>query len=111
MPTTFCSSTLVNVSRIESIRIFCGPEDIERIINTFRQRESIEKFSHVAALSEVQENDYNLNIPRYVDTFDAEEPVDLDDVSKKLVILENEMGETDKVIAGFCKELGIKAPF
>lgn len=87
------------------------PEDIERIISAYRKRESIEKFSHVAELGEVEENDYNLNIPRYVDTFEEEDPVDLAEVSDKLVALENEMGETDKVIAGFCEELGIKAPF
>lgn len=86
-------------------------DDIERIVSAYRKRESIEKFSHVAELSEVEENDYNLNIPRYVDTFEEEEPVDLAEVSEKLVALENEMGETDKVIAGFCQELGIKAPF
>jgi type I restriction enzyme M protein len=87
------------------------PEDIERIVSAYRKRESIEKFSHVAELSEVEENDYNLNIPRYVDTFEEEEPVDLAEVSEQLVALEKEMGETDKVIAGFCEELGIKAPF
>jgi len=87
------------------------PEDIERIVSAYRKRESIEKFSHVAELSEVEENDYNLNIPRYVDTFEEEEPVDLAEVSEKLVALEKEMGETDKVIAESCKELGIKAPF
>ncbi|MCB1065584.1 MAG: type I restriction-modification system subunit M [Verrucomicrobiae bacterium] len=87
------------------------PEDIERIVSTYRNRETIEKFSHVAELSEVEENDYNLNIPRYVDTFEEEEQVDLAEVSEKLVTLEKEMGETDKVIAGFCEELGIKAPF
>jgi type I restriction enzyme M protein len=87
------------------------PEDIERIVDAFRKRESIERFSHVAELSEVEENDYNLNIPRYVDTFEEEEPVDLAEVSEKLVELEKEMGETEKVIAGFCEELGIKAPF
>ncbi len=87
------------------------PEDIERIVSTYRKRESVDKFSHVAELSEVEKNDYNLNIPRYVDTFEKEEPVDLATVSEKLVALEKEMGETDQVIAGFCQELGIKAPF
>ena len=87
------------------------PEDIESIVSAYRKRESIEKFSHLAELSEVEENDYNLNISRYVDTFEEEEPVDLAEVSEKLVTLDNEMGETDKVIAGFCEELGIKAPF
>jgi type I restriction enzyme M protein len=86
-------------------------EDIARIVSTYRNRENIEKFSHVAELSEVEENDYNLNIPRYVDTFEVEEAVDLAEVAEKLVALENEMGETNNVIAGFCGELGIKAPF
>ena len=86
-------------------------DDIERIISTYRKRESIEKFSHVAELSEIKENDYNLNIPRYVDTFEEEEPVDLAAVSANLMALDKEMGETDNVITGFCDELGIRAPF
>ena len=86
-------------------------EDIEQIVETYRKRESRDKFSQVAELSEVEENDYNLNIPRYVDTFEEEEAVDLESVSEKLAALEKEMGENDKVIAGFCEELGIKGPF
>lgn len=86
------------------------PDDIERIVSTYRERKSTDKFSHVAALSEVVENDYNLNIPRYVDTFEEEEPVDLAEVSKRLAALEAEMGETGEVIAGFCDELGIEGP-
>jgi type I restriction enzyme M protein len=89
---------------------YLRPEHVERIVNTYRNRESIEKFSHVADRSEVEGNDYNLNIPRYVDTFDAEDAVDLDEVAEKLVALEKDMGDTDKVIAGFCAELEIKAP-
>ena len=87
------------------------PEHIDRIINTFRKRESVPKFSHVVDRSEVEENDYNLNIPRYVDTFDEEEHLDLNDVTGKLAALESEMGDTNKVIAKFCAELGIEAPF
>ena len=90
---------------------YLKPDHIERIVSTYRKRESIEKFSHVAELSEVVENDYNLNIPRYVDTFEEEEAVDLAEVSEKLEALEKEMGETNNVIAGFCEELGIQAPF
>lgn len=90
---------------------YLRPEDIERIVSTYQKRKSIEKFSHVAEVSEVEENEFNLNIPRYVDTFDQEEAVDLDEVAGKLAALENDMGDTDKVIAGFCEELGIKAPF
>ncbi len=87
------------------------PQDIDRIVNTYRKREAIEKFSHVAERSEVAENDYNLNIPRYVDTFEEEKPIDLAEVSEKLVALEKAMGENDQVVAGFCEELGIKGPF
>jgi type I restriction enzyme M protein len=89
---------------------YLRPEHVERIVNTYRNRESIEKFSLVADRSDVEGNDYNLNIPRYVDTFDAEDAVDLDEVAEKLVALEKDMGDTDKVIAGFCAELEIKAP-
>jgi type I restriction enzyme M protein len=87
------------------------PEDIERIVGTYRKRESIDKFSKVADRREVEENDFNLNIPRYVDTFDEEEAVELDDAAAKLAVLEKAMGDTNKVIAQFCAELGISSPF
>ena len=87
------------------------PSDIDRIVNTYRERKTEDKYSYVAPLDEVVENDYNLNIPRYVDTFEEEEPVDLAAVSQELKALDGEMKKTDKVIAGFCKELGIDTPF
>ena len=87
------------------------PEDIERIVSTYRKRESIPKFSHIAERSEVEENDYNLNIPRYVDTFDEEEKIDLVAVSSELMELEHAMTATNEQIAGFCQELGIAPPF
>ena len=62
-------------------------------------------------LSEIAENDYNLNIPRYVDTFEEEEAVNLKAVSKELKKLEVEMKSTDATIEKFCKELGIDSPF
>ena len=85
--------------------------DIERIVSTFRTRQSTAKFSHVADRSEVASNDYNLNIPRYVDTFDAEEKIELSVVAAKLNALEAQMAATNLEIAGFCKELGIAVPF
>jgi type I restriction enzyme M protein len=87
------------------------PEDIERIVSTYRKRESITKFSHVAERSEIEENDYNLNIPRYVDTFDEAEPVDLKEVTAKLATLEGEIANTEKTIAACCAELGLPTPF
>lgn len=86
-------------------------EDVEKIIDTYRERTTIDKYSYVAPLSEVEENDYNLNIPRYVDTFEEEEPVDIKAVAAELKALEHEMKETDIEIANFCNQLGIEQPF
>ena len=86
-------------------------EDIELIISTYRDRSIETKYSHAASLKEVEENDYNLNIPRYVDTFEAEGVIDLNEVSTELKAVEADMAGTDDVIAGFCKDLGINTPF
>jgi len=85
-------------------------EDIEKIVTTYRERKAEEKYSHLATLEEIAENDYNLNIPRYVDTFEEEEAVDLAEVSNALKNLEAEMKETDETIRAFCDELGIDVP-
>jgi type I restriction enzyme M protein len=86
-------------------------EDIERIVDTYRRRETVDKFSYVAPLAEVAENDYNLNLPRYVDTFEEEEPVDLATVAAELEELESAMAANDATITDFCRELGIPTPF
>ncbi|URM16393.1 type I restriction-modification system subunit M [Vibrio splendidus] len=86
-------------------------EDVTRIVEAYSKRESVDKYSHVAELSEIAENDYNLNIPRYVDTFEEEEAVDLDAVATDLTELETKMHSVDVDIADFCSQLNIKAPF
>jgi type I restriction enzyme M protein len=86
-------------------------EDVERIIETYRKRESNEKYSQVVTLREIAENDYNLNIPRYVDTFEEEARVDLSTVSAELKSIEQELQHTNQSIAAFCKELRIETPF
>jgi len=86
-------------------------EDIQKIISTYEERSNKDKYSHVATLAEIAENDYNLNIPRYVDTFEEEAAVDLAAVSKELKSIEKEIKKTDATIEGFCKELGIDVPF
>ncbi|PKR81775.1 type I restriction-modification system subunit M [Brumimicrobium salinarum] len=86
-------------------------KDIDKIISTYQERTEIDKYSYVASLDEVAENDYNLNIPRYVDTFEEEDPIDIDAVAEELVLTDKEMEAIDKEIAGFCNELGIKSPF
>ena len=86
-------------------------EDVERIVNTYRNRETLDKYSYVATLEEIAENDYNLNIPRYVDTFEEEESIDLEAVSGELKTLETELENTNQNISNFCKELNISTPF
>lgn len=86
-------------------------EDIEKIVSTYRNRAEEDKYSKRASLKEIAENDYNLNIPRYVDTFEAEESIDLEQISRDLVELDKQMAETDNTIASFCKELNISTPF
>lgn len=80
-------------------------------MDTYAKRVSIDKYSYVASLDEVRENDYNLNIPRYVDTFEEEEQVDIDAVADELKTLEVNMKEADETIEGFCKGLNIPTPF
>ncbi len=85
--------------------------DIEKIVTTYRERKAEDKYSYVASLAEIAENDYNLNIPRYVDTFEEEEAVDIEAVAKELQILDISMQDTDDELVKFCKELNIGTPF
>ncbi len=86
-------------------------EDISKIITTFENRTSEEKYSHLAPLTEIAENDYNLNIPRYVDTFEEEDAVDLTSITNELRELADVEKTTNATIEGFCQELGIETPF
>jgi type I restriction enzyme M protein len=82
-------------------------EHINKIVETYRNRTEIEKYSHLATLQEVAENDYNLNIPRYVDTFEAEEEIDIQVVMQEIKSLEAKRAELDKEIDVYFKELGL----
>jgi type I restriction enzyme M protein len=113
-------------------------EHIDKIISTYRNRTETPKYSKRAfirtdaqfgrlpvdaqfgrlpgeaqsgPLDTIESNDYNLNIPRYVDTFEAETSIDIEKLAGELVGLETQMKDTDKAIAGFCKELNIPTPF
>jgi type I restriction enzyme M protein len=87
------------------------PEHIEKIVNAYKARTNEDKYSFVASMDEIKANDYNLNIPRYVDTFVADDAIDLDAISAQLIELDKASHATDVSIAAFCKELGIKPPF
>lgn len=67
-------------------------QDIDKIINTYKKRQDVDKYAHLATIDEIKENEYNLNIPRYVDTFEEEAPIDI-------VALSKEMQDVDKQIA------------
>ncbi|MBJ8027412.1 type I restriction-modification system subunit M [Bacillus cereus group sp. N21] len=82
-------------------------ENVEKIVSTYLSRETIDKYSYAAALEEVKENDYNLNIPRYVDTFEEEEAVDLDVVAKRLKEIDEEIAKVDQELEQYFKELGV----
>lgn len=82
-------------------------ENIAKIIKTYRNRSEIEKYSHVATLEEIQENDYNLNIPRYVDTFEEEEPVDIEATKANISKIENELVTIKTQMSAYLKELGL----
>ncbi len=85
--------------------------NIDKIIDTYANRKEIEKYSHNATLDEIIENEYNLNIPRYVDTFEPEPEIDLKQVAQDIKQIDQQMIEVDAKIAGFCDELGIERPF
>lgn len=88
-------------------------EDVQKIVDTYHAYKTDinykdeDKFSHVATLQEIAENDYNLNIPRYVDTFEEEELVDIDEVQKNIEDIEKELDEVQAQMKKYMEELGL----
>ncbi|MBN7816801.1 type I restriction-modification system subunit M [Algoriphagus pacificus] len=85
-------------------------QDISKIICTFRERTVKDKYSYLASLEEIKENEYNLNIPRYVDTFEVEEKIDLKETVERIKSIEIDLESIDSQIEVFCNELGIESP-
>jgi type I restriction enzyme M protein len=85
-------------------------EDVDKIISTYRGRLEEEKYSYRARLAEIEEYDFNLNIPRYVDTFEQEEEIDLTAIAMELRQCDQDMVGIDQTIRDFCDELGIEPP-
>lgn len=83
-------------------------EHIEKIYDTYAKRKEIEKFSRKVDFKEIEENDFNLNITRYVDTFEEEAPVDIKANLKELAVLEPEIEKLEKQMDNYLKDLGIK---
>lgn len=82
-------------------------EDLKEIESVYDNYETVDKYSYVASIEEVKDNDYNLNIPRYVDTFEEEEMVDMDAVSKNILNIKAELEEVEKQMARYLEELGL----
>jgi type I restriction enzyme M protein len=81
-------------------------EDVAKIYKTFSDWKTIDKYSHIATLEEIKENDYNLNIPRYVDTFVEEEPVDIVKTQKEIVELKAKLNKVESQMEIYLKEMG-----
>lgn len=80
-------------------------EHIRKIVETVKGRQDVEKYAHVAAFEEIKENDFNLNIPRYVDTFEEEEEIDIDAVQQEIDQLEKELAEVRAKMAVMLKDV------
>lgn len=85
-------------------------EDVNEIITTYRERETKDKYSYVATLEEISKNDYNLNIPRYVDTYEEEKLRKIDTISEKLSLVSDELNAVNNKISEYCKKLEISNP-
>lgn len=83
-------------------------EIIDKIVTTYEKRETVDKYSYLASMEEIKENDYNLNIPRYVDTFEEEEPIDLLEVARLLEEDNREIAKLEAEINEQLKILGLE---
>lgn len=86
---------------------YLRPQDIEKIVKTYKAFKTVEKYAYRATFEEIQENEFNLNIPRYVDTFEEEEKIDIKAVQKDIEGLEAKLATTRNEMKKYLKELGI----
>ena len=80
-------------------------ENIAKIVDTYTNRKEIEKYSHKATLKEIEENDFNLNIPRYVDTFEEEAPVDIRAVQAEIANIDSELKNVEEQMKKYLEEI------
>lgn len=83
--------------------------DIDKIVATYQARESVDKYAYLASFDEIKDNDFNLNIPRYVDTFEEEAEIDIEAVQDEISQLETELEGVKQEMNGYLKELGYVA--
>ena len=82
-------------------------EDVERIMDAYSSKKEVEKYAHLATLEELKENEFNLNIPRYVDTFEEEEEIDLNEVMAEYHRLDEEDKKVTEELNKYLEELGL----
>ena len=83
-----------------------GEQHLQKIISTYNARETVDKYAYVADVDEIKENDFNLNIPRYVDTFEEEVEIDIRVVQTEIDELDGELAQVQEQMQGHLKELG-----
>lgn len=86
-------------------------QDIDKIVDAYVNREDVEKFAHVASMEEISDNGFNLNIPRYVDTFEKEPEIDLKAVSAEIRSLQKEIKDINAELKPYFEELDLDFPF
>lgn len=82
-------------------------EDIEKILEAYKNRKQVEKYCHIASFDEIKENDFNLNIPRYIDTFEEEQKVDMDSLNADIEELRKEISEVNSIMKKYLNELEV----
>ncbi len=82
-------------------------DTFEDICNAYENRKSVEKFCYASPISEVRDNDYNLNIPRYVDTYKESERYNLDEIKRELSTINKEIARNNQVIDELCRKMGV----
>ena len=82
-------------------------ENIQKISDTYKNYKEAPKYSHIATMDEIKENEYNLNIKRYVDTFEEEEEIDIEETKKNIEKINEELQVLEKELQKSLKELGL----
>ena len=102
------ASKLFEKSKTQNVM---NAEHISHVVELYQNRTNIEKEAHLASYDEIKENDYNLNIPRYVDTSEPEPEIILDDVAKMIGGIDTEIQSVETDLKGMFGELGLAYPF
>lgn len=82
-------------------------QDIDKIIETYKKRQDVDKYAHLATMDEIKENDFNLNIPRYVDTFEEEPPIDIVALSKEMQDIDQKIAQSEAEFLSLVDDLDV----